>query len=117
MKITFIRETQGRQTYNERYGIGAQADIRDDFARILIERGDASEGWGKVANAIAPSPEVPQEQADDAPMATPETPGLDLGNMSVLELREAAKIRGVNGYSTMRKAEMIEALREAEIDG
>ena len=35
----------------------------------------------------------------------------DLANMKVAELRELAKAKGIAGYSTMKKAELLEALQ------
>ena len=36
---------------------------------------------------------------------------VDLGNMTVKELRELAKAKGLTGYSKMKKAELIDALK------
>ena len=36
---------------------------------------------------------------------------MDLSKMTVAELREAAKDKDIKGYSTMKKAELIDALK------
>ena len=48
-----------------------------------------------------------------APVATPvvEETALDLDSLKVADLRELAKDKGIAGYSTMKKAELIEALK------
>lgn len=38
--------------------------------------------------------------------------GTDYASLKVAELREIAKEKGVNGYSTMKKAELVDALSE-----
>lgn len=55
-----------------------------------------------AAKAEAPKAEAPKKEAPKA--------DLDLESKTVAELRELAKAKDINGYSSMKKAELIEAL-------
>jgi len=107
MKITFVRTAQDRYTQNERYTAGDEADIRTDLARVLIERGDAVAGWGIeyiIADDVGSEQPAPTSAAVNAP---------DYASMKVTELRDLAARLDIDGYSTMRKAELVEALESA----
>lgn len=62
-------------------------------------------------------PVVKTVVVEETPVVVEETPvvaveaSADLDSMKVADLRELAKAKGVAGYSTMKKAELIEALK------
>ena len=55
-------------------------------------------------------PKAKEEPKPEAP--TQEQPAVDLASLTVPELKEMAKERGMTGYSKLRKAELIDALTE-----
>lgn len=70
----------------------------------------------KVVVTSEPAPK--KEEKAPVKQAEPETPKAeakpqeDLSNLTVKELREMAKAKGLTGYSKLRKAELIDALNE-----
>jgi large subunit ribosomal protein L21 len=81
---------------------------RQSLTQISID------GFGKAAaqpkmeekKAAAPKAEAKAEPKNEAASAE----AVDYSNMTVAELREIAKEREVTGFSSMKKAELIEAL-------
>jgi small subunit ribosomal protein S2 len=70
----------------------------------------------KVVVESKPTPK--KEEKAPVKQAEPETPNVeakeqeDLSNLTVKELREMAKDKGLTGYSKLKKAELIDALNE-----
>lgn len=53
---------------------------------------------------------VVEEMAEEVAVVE-ETPAVDLNSLKLVELKELAKQKGISGYSTMKKADLIEALK------
>ena len=56
-------------------------------------------------------PVVKTVVVEETPVVAVEEASEDLDSMKVADLRELAKAKGVAGYSTMKKAELLEALK------
>lgn len=80
--------------------------------RPLMERGDISGTWGRKGKAKAqePAKATAPEEMEEAKEAGGES---GLSEKTVVELREMAKEQGVEGFSTMKKAELVEALGDS----
>ena len=76
---------------------------RQSLTEIIIESIAAS-GAKKAAPAKAEKKAEPKTEAPQAEATQ------DLNSLTVAELREMAKAKDISGYSSMKKAELIEAL-------
>ena len=83
--------------------------FRASLTEISIDGIGAGTAPKKAAKAAAPAKvEAPVKEAPAAPAAAEASS--DLSSMTVAELREMAKAKDISGYSSMKKAELIEAL-------
>jgi large subunit ribosomal protein L21 len=81
---------------------------RQYLTELLIE-GIISSGAKKVAEKAEAKPEAKKAEAPKKVEAEAPATG-DLSKNTVAELRDLAKAKGIEGYSSMKKAELIAAL-------
>lgn len=96
-----------------RKGYKVKNGHRQALTEILIEGITASGAKKPAAKKAEPKKEAPKAEAPKAE-AKKEAPkakaSSDLSSKTVAELREMAKAKDISGYSSMKKAELIEAL-------
>ncbi|RZS99588.1 50S ribosomal protein L21 [Aquimarina brevivitae] len=98
-----------------RKGYRVKNGHRQSLTEIVIESIAAS--GAKKQTAKKEEPKAKKETAKaDAPKketaAKSDTSAEDLSAKTVAELKEMAKAKGITGFSSMKKAELIEALQE-----
>lgn len=81
---------------------------RQVMSQIQIESISTSGGSKKKASK---KDDAPAKKAEAKKSAPKKEESADLSSMTVAELKELAKEKGLTGYSSLRKAELIEALK------
>ena len=95
-----------------RKGYRVKNGHRQSLTELVIENILASGAKPKAATAKAAPAKAAQPAAAKAPAqkAAPKAAAVDYSKMTVAELKEEAKKQGVEGISSMKKADLIAAL-------
>ena len=78
---------------------------------VKEEKVEEKKGTKKVAKKAEKKEEVKEEKKTTKKAATKKEEKVDLSTLTVAELKEMAKAKGIEGYTKLKKAELIDALK------
>ena len=94
-----------------RKGYGKKNGHRQALTEILIEGIVASGAQKAAPKAKAAAPKVEAAPKAQAPKAAKADDAVDYDSMTVAQLKDLAKDKGIAGISAMKKADLIEAIK------
>ena len=117
VEATVVRHLKGDKVIifkkKRRKGYRVKNGHRQSLTELTIENILASGGKvAPTAKKAAPAPKEEAKKAEASPKkeAVADTSAVDYSKMTVAELKAVAKEKGISGYTSLKKAELIEAL-------
>ncbi len=86
-------------------------DNKEYFANLVQVANDALNGKTEVAPKKVEAKKEETKKVEPKKVAPKKEETADLSKLTVAELRQVAKEKEISGYSTMKKAELIDALK------
>ena len=86
-------------------------ESQEEVNQVITEMVNVPEEAKKDRKRATKVEEAPVEETTTEEAPVEESSEVDYEKMTVAELREACKAKGISGFSTMKKAELIEALK------
>ncbi len=84
---------------------------KEDKVEAKEEKKPAKKETKKEAKKVEKKEEVKEEKKTTKKAATKKEEKVDLSTLTVAELKEMAKAKGIEGYTKLKKAELIDALK------